>query len=56
MSTVRIPPTLRTATGGEKRVEVDGATVRDGRRPPWSPPIPASKPSSSARTATSTRS
>ena len=29
MSTVRIPPTLRTSTGGEKRVEVDGATVRD---------------------------
>ena len=29
MSTVRIPPTLRTATGGEKRVEVEGATVRD---------------------------
>lgn len=28
MSTVRIPPTLRIATGGEKRVEVDGATVR----------------------------
>jgi len=29
MSTVRIPPTLRTATGGEKRVEVSGATVRE---------------------------
>ena len=29
MSTVRIPPTLRVATGGEKRVEVGGATVRD---------------------------
>jgi molybdopterin synthase sulfur carrier subunit len=28
VSTVRIPPTLRTATGGEKRVEVQGATVR----------------------------
>ena len=28
MSTVRIPPTLRTATGGEKRVAVDGSTVR----------------------------
>ena len=28
MSTVRIPPTLRTATGGEKRVEVEGETVR----------------------------
>ena len=25
MSTVRIPPTLRTATGGEKRVEVAAA-------------------------------
>ena len=24
MSTVRIPPTLRTATGGEKGVEVSG--------------------------------
>lgn len=29
MSTVRIPPTLRLATGGEKRVEVQGATVRE---------------------------
>ena len=29
MSTVRIPPTLRVATGGEKRVEVAGGTVRD---------------------------
>ena len=29
MSTVRIPPTLRTATGGEKRVEAAGATVRE---------------------------
>jgi len=29
MSTVRIPPTLRTATGGEKRVEIAGATVRE---------------------------
>jgi len=28
VSTVRIPPTLRSATGGEKRVEVEGATVR----------------------------
>ena len=28
MSTVRIPPTLRTATDGEKRVEVHGDTVR----------------------------
>ena len=29
MSTVRIPPTLRTATGGEKRVEAPGSTVRE---------------------------
>ena len=29
MSTVRIPPTLRTSTGGEKRVEVAGTTVRE---------------------------
>jgi len=29
MSTVRIPPTLRTATSGAKLIEVDGATVRD---------------------------
>jgi molybdopterin synthase sulfur carrier subunit len=29
VSTVRIPPTLRTATGGEKRVDVSGETVRD---------------------------
>jgi molybdopterin converting factor small subunit len=29
MSTVRIPPTLRTATGGAKLVEVPGGTVRD---------------------------
>ena len=29
MSTVRIPPTLRTATGGEKRVDVQGTTVRE---------------------------
>jgi len=29
MSTVRIPPTLRTATGGEKRVDVSGDTVRE---------------------------
>ena len=27
MSTVRIPPTLRTATSGEKLVAIDGATV-----------------------------
>jgi sulfur-carrier protein len=29
MSTVRIPPTLRTATGGEKLVSVSGGTVRE---------------------------
>ena len=29
MSTVRIPPTLRTATGGEKLVTVPGGTVRE---------------------------
>lgn len=29
MSTVRIPPTLRTATGGAKLVEVPGNTVGD---------------------------
>ena len=29
MSTVRIPPTLRTATGGAKLVQVEGATVRE---------------------------
>jgi molybdopterin synthase sulfur carrier subunit len=29
MSTVRIPPTLRAATGGEKLVSVPGGTVRD---------------------------
>ncbi len=29
MSTVRIPPTLRTATGGEKLVAVPGGTVRE---------------------------
>jgi molybdopterin synthase sulfur carrier subunit len=28
MSTVRIPPTLRAATGGEKLVSVPGGTVR----------------------------
>ena len=27
MSTVRIPPTLRAATGGEKRVVIAGSTV-----------------------------
>ena len=29
MSTVRIPPTLRTATGGAKLVDVAGGTVRE---------------------------
>jgi molybdopterin synthase sulfur carrier subunit len=29
VSTVRIPPTLRTATGGEKLVTVPGGTVRE---------------------------
>jgi len=29
VSTVRIPPTLRTATGGAKLVEVPGGTVRE---------------------------
>jgi molybdopterin converting factor small subunit len=27
MSAIRIPPVLRTATGGQKQVQVDGATV-----------------------------
>jgi len=29
VSTVRIPPTLRAATGGARQVEVGGATVRE---------------------------
>ena len=29
MSTVRIPPTLRASTGGQKLVEVPGGTVRE---------------------------
>ena len=29
MSTVRIPPTLRTSTAGAKQVEIPGATVRE---------------------------
>jgi molybdopterin converting factor small subunit len=29
MSTVRIPPTLRTSTGGAKLVDVSGGTVRE---------------------------
>lgn len=29
MSAVRIPPTLRTATGGAKQVQIAGTTVRE---------------------------
>lgn len=29
MSSVRIPPTLRVATGGAKQVEIAGGTVRE---------------------------
>lgn len=29
MSSVRIPPTLRTSTGGAKQIDVQGATVRE---------------------------
>jgi len=29
MTTVRIPPTLRTETGGERQVQVQGGTVRE---------------------------
>ena len=29
MSAVRIPPTLRTATSGEKLVQVNGSTIRE---------------------------
>jgi len=29
VTAVRIPPTLRTETGGERQVEADGATVRE---------------------------
>ena len=29
MSTIRIPPTLRAETGGERQVEASGATVRE---------------------------
>jgi molybdopterin synthase sulfur carrier subunit len=29
VTTVRIPPTLRGETGGERQVEAEGATVRD---------------------------
>jgi len=27
MSTIRIPPVLRTSTGGQKLIEIDGTTV-----------------------------
>jgi molybdopterin synthase sulfur carrier subunit len=29
VSTVKIPPVLRSSTGGEKEIEVDGGTVGD---------------------------
>ena len=29
MTTVRIPPVLRVSTGGEKQVEIGGATIRE---------------------------
>ena len=29
MTTIRIPPTLRTEAGGEREVEAEGATVRE---------------------------
>ena len=32
MPTAKIPPVLRSATGGEKEVPVDGATVGDALR------------------------
>lgn len=32
MPTAKIPPVLRSSTGGEKEVAVDGATVRDALR------------------------
>ena len=54
MSTVRIPPTLRVATGGAKHVEVAGRDGPRGRDRRSSPPIPGSSRSSSRRTATST--
>ena len=52
MSTVRIPPTLRAATGGAKQVEVPGGTVREVVAGPGRRCIRASRRSSSARTAT----
>ena len=46
MSQVRIPPVLRTSAGGQKLIEVEGATVgealeRAGRRLPGPRPAPA---------------
>ena len=32
MSTIRIPPTLRAEAGGERHVQVEGASVRDALR------------------------
>ena len=29
MTTIRIPPTLRTETGGQQHVQAEGGTVRD---------------------------
>jgi sulfur-carrier protein len=29
MTTIRIPPTLRTETGGQQHVRAEGSTVRD---------------------------
>jgi molybdopterin synthase sulfur carrier subunit len=29
LSTVKIPPVLRSSTGGEKEIEIDGGTVGD---------------------------
>ena len=51
VSTVRIPPTLRTATGGAKLVEVEGGTVREVVAVS-SRPTRASRRSSSRPTAT----
>ena len=52
VSTVRIPPTLRTATGGEKLVNVPGGTVREVIARARRRHIPVSSPSSLPRTAT----
>ena len=60
VSTVRIPPTLRTATGGAKRVEVpgrDGPRGRDGaRRAAPGPRGPAARPGRRPEPRSSTRS